>query len=269
MRGTRGQGGKGGDHRRFLRAPLFVVAGMIAAAAVVPTVVNAFADGAGAARALPVSLAARGGLGSFTPADVDPRLVARVSLHALADGKLFRFTPAGSGTHADRAVTVAVRLPELRARMIGVRPGTVSGNPGLAAVRIAPTAFSLGVSRGYQSFASITATLPHEPLHDNQELRSFSLARLAPVSKPSTASGSFSRIEPRIAFDLHETAGRSPRTLESQGTYQVDLGGSYRVTGNLDVTAGVRYSSDRDRLRPLTDHRQDAQAIYVGTQFRF
>ena len=77
-----------------------------------------------------------------------------------------------------------------------------------------------------------------------------------------------SRFAPQVALDEHEKTGRSPRTFE-QGDQQVDLGGSYRLTRNLKVTAGVRYSSDRDRLRPLTDGRQDSQAVYVGTQFRF
>jgi hypothetical protein len=31
----------------------------------------------------------------------------------------------------------------------------------------------------------------------------------------------------------------------------------------------VRYSQERERLRPLTDGKQDSQAVYVGTQFRF
>jgi len=47
------------------------------------------------------------------------------------------------------------------------------------------------------------------------------------------------------------------------------LGGSYSVTRNLDVTAGVRLKNERDRMAPLTDSRQDSQAVYVGTQFRF
>ena len=50
---------------------------------------------------------------------------------------------------------------------------------------------------------------------------------------------------------------------------RTDVGGAYRVTRNLDVTAGVRYSQDRERLKPLTDGKQDSQAVYVGTQFRF
>ena len=53
--------------------------------------------------------------------------------------------------------------------------------------------------------------------------------------------------------------------------YQVggELDASYRLSRNLDVTAGVRYSQDRERLMPLTDGKQDSQAVYVGTQFRF
>ena len=50
----------------------------------------------------------------------------------------------------------------------------------------------------------------------------------------------------------------------------VDLEGSYRLTRNLDVTAGVRYSQDRSRLTTLVEPaKQDSQAVYIGTQFRF
>jgi hypothetical protein len=41
------------------------------------------------------------------------------------------------------------------------------------------------------------------------------------------------------------------------------------VTGNLRVTAGVRYSAERERLAPLADGQQDNQSVYVGTRFRF
>ncbi len=261
MSGKQANGGKGGGFRRLLRVPARVAAVVLPSLLLAPTVVNAFSNGT---ESLPVSLAARGGVGSFTPASVDPRLVAQVSAHALVNGKLFRFTPAGTENRPDRAVTVAVRLPELRARLIGARSAPAAGNPGLAAVRIAPTVYNLGLARGYQSFASVTASLPRESTPDNAELRTFSLA-----PSQSAAANGFSRIEPRIAVDEKDKTGRAPRTPDGQGDYQVDLGGSYRLTGNLDVTAGIRYSSDRDRLRALTDHRQDSQAIYVGTKFRF
>ena len=57
--------------------------------------------------------------------------------------------------------------------------------------------------------------------------------------------------------------------LDSLAAQTVDLGGAYRITRNLDVTAGVRLSQERDRLSPITDSVQDSQAVYVGTQFRF
>jgi hypothetical protein len=55
--------------------------------------------------------------------------------------------------------------------------------------------------------------------------------------------------------------------VDSEDT--VDVGGSLRVSRNLDVTAGVRYSQELERLRPITDGKQDNQAVYVGTQYRF
>ena len=72
----------------------------------------------------------------------------------------------------------------------------------------------------------------------------------------------------RIVLDQKEPTGRAPRTF-SDTADRVDLGGAYRLGRNIDVTAGVRYSQERDRLRPLTDGKKDNQAVYLGTQFRF
>ena len=272
MRSIVGNGRKNGGFRRVLRSPvtspMICAACVLVSALVAPTVVRAFANGA---ESPSVSLAARGALGSFTPASVDPRLVAQASIHALSHGRLFRFTPAGMENRPDRAVTVAIRLPDARGRMLSSRVIPTEAGAGFAAMRIAPVAFNLGTARGYQSFA-LPASGPvgasagsaiHDMVRENAELRNFSLAAPAPVV------GHSSRLEPTVAFDERAVPGRSPRTLGTQGDYQLNMGGSYRVMGNLDVTAGLRYSTDRDRIRPLTDHRQDSQAIYVGTQFHF
>ena len=64
-------------------------------------------------------------------------------------------------------------------------------------------------------------------------------------------------------------AGRSPNTLDSIGSQTVGLGGSFRLSPNMNVTAGVRYSQERERLDPLTNAVQDSQAVYVGTQIKF
>ena len=60
------------------------------------------------------------------------------------------------------------------------------------------------------------------------------------------------------------------RALGESASVAADLGGSYRLTRNLDVTAGVRYrASDRDRLTVRNDSARDSQAVYVGTAFKF
>jgi hypothetical protein len=210
--------------------------------------------------------AANAGDYGFIPAVVDPRLARSITVRALAKGRSFRFTPAAMPTGMDRSVvTVAVRLNEGNAQSLAQslalhQPGTGASAEVDTALRIAPTAYSLGAARGYRSFAQNVA--PTAPI---RQLAAPDLASYQP--KPGVTNDP-SRFAPRITLDEREKTGRSPRTFE-QSDQQVDLGGSYRVTRNLNVTAGVRYSSDRDRLRPLTDGRQDSQAVYVGTQFRF
>ena len=206
-----------------------------------------------------VQLASNGG---FVPAEVDPRLSRSITVRALSKGKLFRFTPAATPSLNNASVvTVAVRLggstlPTLAAR----GPAPSESSPNGSTLRIAPAAYSLGTARGYRSFAQnagVSAPVRQGEMPD--------LASYQP--KPGVARDP-SRFAPRLSLDEQEKTGSSPRTFV-QSDQQVDVGGSYRVTRNLNVTAGVRVTSDRDRLRPLTDGRQDSQAVYVGTQFRF
>ncbi|PLK27901.1 hypothetical protein C0V78_09630 [Novosphingobium sp. TH158] len=205
----------------------------------------------------PVSLNERAAMGTITPASVDPALARQISVKSLPNGQMFRFTPAGIAGRPDRSITVAVRVDATTARAVNVRGGLGDTSGAMSPLGIAPTAYNLGVARGFQGF-----TLPKDARRgEDQALNSFSLsagARNAP-----------SRFAPRIALDNRENAGRAPRTFEGNGEATVDLGGSYRLGKNLNVTAGVRYSQERDRLMPLTDGRQDSQAVYVGTQFRF
>lgn len=249
--------------RRRLRAPLTVGAAVVLGLALSPTVTSAFSSGFDMG---PVSLAARGGIGSFTPASVDARLASQITVRALKNGKLFRFTPAGTETRPTRSVTVAVRVDALNSQNFAVRtPMAEAGQAGASPVRIAPMAFNLGLARGYSSFAAATPSAGSAGLRDLQRIDMPDLAKFKATAPASTPS----RFAPRIEAEGRDQAGRAPRTLEGQGDYQLDLGGSYRLTKNLNVTAGVRYSPERDRLRPLTDGKQDNQAVYVGTQFRF
>jgi hypothetical protein len=184
-----------------------------------------------------------------------------LAIRSLAKGKLFPFTPAGISAEAERSVTVAVRVDPASARAITVRGNLAQQDADLAHLRIAPTGFSLGVSRGYKNFADTITPPPTRPAAvDLPDLRKFSLA---PSGKPDD-----SRFSSRISVDDKASPGRTSRTFASDGS-DVDLGGAYRVAKNLNVTAGVRYSQDRERLTPLTDGKQDSQAVYVGTQFSF
>lgn len=222
-----------------------------------PSAVLAFASRYDMPQSGPATAAASSG---FVPAEVDPRLARSITVRALSKGRSFRFTPAAVPNGTDRSVvTVAVRLNGNGTTSLALRSPAASESLG-SPLRIAPTAYSLGAARGYKSFAhNAVSAAPIRQL-DAPDLASYQ-------PKPGVTPSS-PRFAPTIALDAREKTGRSPRTFE-QSDQQVDLGGSYRVTRNLNVTAGVRYSSDRDRLRPLTDGRQDSQAVYVGTQFRF
>lgn len=199
---------------------------------------------------------------TFTPATVDPQLARRVA--AVAGARAVRFTPAELGTRSSRSVTVAVRVDDEAARAISVRNAikSAAGEPGRGIVQIAPTRYNLGVSRGYESFAK-PITLP-------ENVNRVSMPDLASFKpREATAQGRPSRFQPRIALEREGNVGRAPNTLQGLGEQSVDLSGAYRVMRNLDVTAGVRLSQERDRIAPLTDSVQDSQAVYVGTQFRF
>lgn len=207
----------------------------------------------------------------FTPASVDADLAARVAEKSRERG--IRFTPLGaSGADSERTITVAVRVDGNAARAISVRkagdmaPGAGTGIAGLQANR-----FNLGTARGYQSFARLQGSTPasgRAAVADNlRDISMPDLAEFAPAQP--TREDKPSRLQPRIELEDEAIAGRSPNTLDALGSQTVDVGGAFRLSPNLDVTAGVRLSQERDRLDPLTNSVQDSQAVYVGTQIRF
>ncbi len=240
----------------FGRLPAAVIAAVAILA--VPSAGFAF----GSFDNVPVSLAARGSFASFTPASIDPRLAKLVSSHNSEKGRLMRFTPAGAANRPDRSVTVAIRVDDETARAISVRAAIAGakGEPGQGTVLMTQTRYDLGIARGYRSFAQALA-LP-------AEVRKIEMPDLANF-KPGEAEGKPSRFNARISLGESGNTGRAPRTLEAIDAQRVDVAGSYRLTRNLDVTAGLRYSQERDRPAPLTDGTRDSQAVYVGTQFRF
>ncbi len=152
---------------------------------------------------------------------------------------------------------MAVRVDENAARAISVRSAieaTKEQVAGDAAIRLAPTRYNLGISRGYQSFAKPT---PAPAL--SHTLSDAGIPNLADFRPSDGAKPDESRFAARVALEEESKVGAAPRTIDSRGDQAVDVAGSYRLTRNLDVTAGVRYSQERDRLAPARRFHQAGQ----------
>ena len=190
------------------------------------------------------------GPGSFTPAAADPRLAAMFARGGF-DAASFRFTPAGSGRTA-RAVTVAVRARTAT----GTSAGTAAavGNVG-----IAPIAYSLGASVKWKRLAIAG------------DVQRLDLAQVPGGRESADVALSYTgnKISGRVKAGADRALPGAPIRLVDQPSYSLDASTSYSLTRNLDVTAGVRYRSDRERLARSTDDRRESQAVYVGTAFRF
>lgn len=249
---------RGGNARRGI-SPAVLISGAVVTLAL-PSAVLAFSS----TFSLPQPRLATGEpMGSFAPGTVDPRLARAIAARAPHEDGIFRFTPAGTATRPDRSITVAVRVDPETARTITVRGGLPgkAAQSGIAAIQIAPTAYNLGIARKSLDPKGVIAL--------SNEIRGVELPDLATYRPGPAPAGSSSRFTPVIALDEKARPGSAPRTFESVGDQTVDFGGSYRVSRNINVTAGVRYMQERDRLAPLTDGKQESQAVYVGTRFRF
>jgi hypothetical protein len=178
---------------------------------------------------------------------------------------MMRFTPAGVAERGKQSLTVAVRIDEESAQAIQVRSAIATAQDqvgGASGVRIVSARYNLGMARGYQSFAQPTVLSKNLADAAIPDLSTF---KPAPIAQPDQ-----SRLVSRVALAHDEKPGVTPRTREALGEQSLDVATSYRLTRNLDVSAGVRYSQDRDRIAPATEPvPQDSQAFYVGTQFRF
>lgn len=191
-------------------------------------------------------------IGGFTPAAGDPRLAALLSRGGF-DSNGFRFTPAETRRDT-RAVTVAVRARTNRSVDIG--RAALAGNAPVQG--LAPIAYNLGAAVGWKRFALAgdVTRIDLQGLPGSREA--------ADVAVSYTAN----RWSGRVKAAADRPIDGTPHAIAELPSYSVDLGGSYSLTHNLDVTAGIRYRSDRERLTRVDD-RRDSQAVYVGTAFRF
>lgn len=199
----------------------------------------------------------------FTPANVDPGLALKVA--SVLGNEGLRFTPASNpGRDRDRTVTVAVRVDRATARAISIRQPLESVGGEARPVILAATRYNLGIARGYQSFVQPSRT-PVMP----EGLRDVAMPDLSTYRPEDAKRGKPSRFGSRIALEQGQRSGRTAGSFDALEEQSIEVQGSYRVMRNLDVTAGVRLSQERDRLAPLTDGVEDDKSVYVGTQIRF
>jgi hypothetical protein len=236
--------------------------GVLVAAAIAVTPALGYPGRQGQAAPAPVTFGFEGGIGSFTPAAADPQLAAALARSGLnATG--FRFTPSDSGSDGNRHnVSVAIQARSANSRSAGRDDPRLADADPSASVRLAPIAYNLGVAVGWKRFA-ISGDVAHLDLGEE------------PGSRQTTDVGvSYTghRVSARVNLqDDRPLANSGPALIQQAPSQTIDVGGSYSLTRNLDVTAGVRYKSeqDRNRLPELTDNRRDSQAVYIGTAFRF
>lgn len=192
--------------------------------------------------------------GNFTPAVADPRLAAELARRGLPTGN-FRFTPAMSPS-GSKSVRVAVRARATTPAEAIRRAGETSAS---AITAITPTAYNLGVAIGWKRFAisGDVAKIDGGPIPGGREAAELGL---------SYAGKKFTG---RLDIGADRTDGTRPRAIAEETGYTVGVGGSFSIARNIDVTGGVRYRIQNDRLQPLADERRDSQAVYIGTAFRF
>ncbi len=197
-------------------------------------------------------------IATFTPASADPKLAALLARSGLDSGD-FRFTPSESRRNGSRAVTVAVRARSSVASREAQRVGSIEPAASIS-TGLVPVAYNLGVSVGWKKFAL------------SGDVARLDLGGL-PGSRESVDVGlSFTgkRASARVKAVADRPLGDTPKLVADDPSMAIDLGGSYSLSRNIDLTAGLRYKRENNnRLERLTDNRRDSQAVYIGTALRF
>ena len=212
----------------------------------------------GARRLVPAERLMSRSISTFTPASADPKLAALLARSGLNDSD-FRFTPSETRRNGSRAVTVAVRARSTLASSDVTRVGAAEPVSG-ASIGLAPIAYNLGVSVGWKRFAL------------SGDVSRLDLAGI-PGGRDSVGVG-VSYIGKRASARLRAVADRpsadTPKLIADDPSMSIDVGGSYSVARNVDLTAGLRYKRENNnRLDRLSDNRRDSQAVYIGTALRF
>lgn len=193
------------------------------------------------------------GIGFFTPTAADPRQAALFDRVGPGfNDPSFRFTPSGN---SKRAVTVAIRARSSNRPSAGT---LAAANNTTLAAGLAPSAYSLGASLGWKHFAlsGDFARIDGGAVPEGREMADIGL------------SYSGRKWSTRLLFGAERATGNAPVGGPDEAM-SVDLGTSFSLTRNLELSGGVRYKSQRERLDLSSDQRRDSQAIYIGTAFKF
>ncbi len=207
-------------------------------------------------------------LNTFTPSGVDSRLAAKfAATPGSVDGR-FPFTLAGADSNRNRTIIVAARAnSRLTAGAVSVRSAIAASEPGAGnALRLSTVDYRLTASKGWQGFA-----LPSAP-------KLAAKVPLTELGQSGLGKGGFrldeaakkpSKFSTNIKLDQNREVAPPARGSAAAGDYKLDVGGSFSISRKIDVTAGVRYASENDRVLPTADNRKDSEAVYVGTKIRF
>ncbi len=191
----------------------------------------------------------------FTPASADPKLAALIARSGLGSAA-FRFTPADSRGDR-RPVDIAVTARSAKAGVVTLRGGDLTASP----VGVAPIKYNLSTTT-----AAKRLTIPGDSAKIDLGT-SPSGRKTLDIGMSLSGRRANSKLKPTI----DRMTSADARLTGAIPNESIDVGGSYSLSRNIDVTAGVRYKAqDRDRLAPMPDNnRRDSQAVYVGTAFRF
>jgi hypothetical protein len=208
-------------------------------------------------------------LNTFTPSGVDSKLAAKFAAAGGSANERFPFTLAGADANRNRTIIVAARANSrlTTAAAVSVRNAIATTELGAGTgVRLSTVDYRLTASKGWQGFAlpsapKLAARVPLTELGQNG-LGKGGFRLDETVKKPS-------KFSTNIKLDQNREVAPPARGSAAAGDYKLDVGGSFSISRKIDVTAGVRYASENDRVLPTADNRKDSEAVYVGTKIRF
>ena len=204
------------------------------------------------------SLSMRPSLGTFTPASADPHM-ARALRRAGISSRGMRFTPSSS-RQGDRPLTVAVRAGSTNPRPVARDAEVAMASSSSTSINsITPSAYNLGVSVGWRRFA-ISG--------DVSRVESGLLPSASREAANVGVSYGGNRWSTQVQLSSDRPASQAPALVGNEDRVALDVGGSYSIARNLDITGGVRYQRQH-RLEPLAEQQRDSQAVYIGTAIRF